>query len=633
MFHPSRRSAQALRSATLTTILLAALSSPAFATTSVDDGTIVVTATRQPTPANQLLGDISVLDRADIEQAGPGATLGEMLARLPGIEFSRQGGRGAPEAVFLRGTNAGHVLVLVDGMRIGSATLGATDLANIPSDQIERVEVIRGSASALYGSDEIGGVINIITREEGGPALSGEAGLGSRGAYAASAATAGTQGDLHYQLRAGLSGGDGQAAVTNASSPAYNPGNHGYWSRNLSAGVNYRISPRIEIGAQYFANENQSKFNSSWPSPTLDWRTRNRVSSISAYARLQPVKGWDSTLRLGSSVDDNRSFPSANPGQASDNFRTERTQITWQNDVDLPLGRALVLLERLEEKVVASSVFTLTRRDVNSLSLGWNGNAGAHYWQVNTRRDSNSQYGVKNTYTLGYGYQIAPAWRVAANAGTAFKAPSFNDLYYPLTPFAGVGNPALQPESSRNREISLHYAEGAHKASLTAFRNDIRNLISWEETPPGSWFYMPKNIGSARIDGWSLNYQWAIASGWRLQAAWNEQDPRDKASGKRLARRAAQFGTLGLDHDAGPWRVGAELQFSGNRYDDSANTRRLDSYTLVNVYGSYALTSAWSAFARIDNLLDEHYVLARSSDTTFASLGQSIFVGLRYQMK
>ncbi|QDX81638.1 hypothetical protein B9N43_10465 [Denitratisoma sp. DHT3] len=598
-----------------------------------DHGTIVVTATRQPTPARDLLNDFSVLTRSDIDKAGPSATLGDLLSRLPGIELSREGGRGANENIFIRGTNAGHALILIDGIRVGSATLGQANLSALPVEQMERIEVVRGPESALYGSDAIGGVVNIFTRGSKESSFSAKAGFGSRGSYAANVAKKSNIGDLNYQVSFGTNGEDGKSNVTNSDSFAYNPDKDGFWKRSAAMRIDYKLSSEAEIGAQYFYSQGQNKFDTSWPSKSYDWKTYSRISGSSAYARFQPAKEWTTSIRFDRSVDESDTVPSQTIGELRDDFRTERKQITWQNDINLPIGRALIAVDHLKEQIVTSSAFSLTERDINSLSLGWDASMEKHRWQANVRRDRNSQYGAKNTYNLGYGYQLTHAWRLATHVGTAFKAPSFNDLYYPNIPFVGSGNPNLRPETSRNRDVAVHYETEVHKASLTVFRNDIKNLISWEETSPGSWFYTPANVGKVRIDGWSLSYQWSIIDGWKLRATWNDQDARDVTTGNRLARRAEKFGTLGLEHETKQWLIGVELQASGDRYDNLANTRLLGGYGLVNVHSSYQLSPEWSAFARVDNLFDKHYELARSSNATFSSLGSTVFIGLRYLTK
>ena len=623
-----------LKRAALAAVLLQAFSLHAQ---TADEAAVVVVATRQPSRVNSLAADVTVLEREQIEQAGLTATLGDLLARTPGIELSRAGIRGAAESVFIRGANAGHTLVLVDGLRIGSATLGQTSIASIPLAQVERIEILRGAASALYGSEAIGGVIRISTKPGAdAPRLTASLGVGSRGTQEATLAHAGAFGDLRYALRFGDSSGRGVNVITNPTSAAFNPDRDGFWRRNVALHAAWQPQEGAEIGGHWLESDGANKFDTSFPTANADWQTRNKLVSQAAYARLRPADGWNSELRVGRGEDLSVTTPSQTPGQARDSFHTRQDQVVWQNDVSLPLGRALVALETLREEVASTNVYTNTRRTTDSVVLGWNGSTGAHFWQAGARRDDNSQFGGKSTGNVGYGYRLAERWRVSASTGTSFKAPTFNDLYFPNTPFVGVGNPNLQPESGRSKEAALHYEAGATAASLTVFRNDIRNLIQWQETTPGSWFYAPVNVGEARISGATAAWRTRLGE-WRFDAHATAQSPKDRASGEDLVRRARKFGVVAVGRDTGRWSSGVELHASGVRYDapdfvTGRNTRKMGGYGLVHLRGEYRLDGGWALFARVDNLFDKRYELVQSSTTNFAALGTQLFVGARFTL-
>ncbi|PKO82967.1 MAG: TonB-dependent receptor [Betaproteobacteria bacterium HGW-Betaproteobacteria-11] len=638
MNHPSRITAVA---AAVVSIFSASLS--AAAEPSTGNEAVVVIATRQPSRISALTTDITLLDRTTIEEAGPNATLGDLLTRVPGVELSRQGSRGAPEGIFIRGANTGHTLVLVDGLRVGSATLGATAIESLPLTQIERIEILRGAASALYGSDAIGGVIRITTRPATeSPRLDVSLGAGSRGAQEASLAHSGHFGQLDYGLRVSDSRNRGVSMITNPSSSAYNPDKDGSWRRTTALHATWRPNEKTEIGAQWFETDGMNRFDADGfppfgPPASSDWQTRHKITSYSAHAKTKLTDDWSSTFRAGRSEDDSVSTPSFTLGQANDRFKTRQDQFVWQNDIHLPLGQALVAVETLREKIASTNIYTGTQRTTDSLVLGWNGSAGAHFWQLAVRHDDNSQFGGKTTETLGYGYRLTPLWRVAANTGTSFKAPTFNDLYFPNTPFVGVGNPALQPETGRSNELALHYEEGDSQASLTAFRNTIHNLIQWEESPPGSFFYTPRNVGQARITGWTAAASTRLA-GWTVGGHLTVQNPKDMDTGEYLIRRAKKFATLSLGHDSGRWSWGGEIQGSGPRYDapdffTRKNTKKMGGYGVVNLHGEYQLDHGWSVFARVDNLFDKQYQLVTSSSTDYAALGTTVFVGARFTLK
>lgn len=603
-----------------------------------DEAAVIVVATRLPTRISNTTADVTLIEREQIEQAGPAATLGDLLARTPGIELSRQGSRGTPEGIFIRGANSGHTLFLIDGQRVGSATLGQTAIEATPLSQVERIEILRGPASALYGSDAIGGVIRITTRGGGeAPRLDMMVGAGSHGAQELSLAHAGQLGQVDYALRVGDSSARGVNAITNASSAAHNADKDGFWRRNLTLSAAWRPNDDAEIGGHWFESDGMNRFDASWPTATADWQTRHKVTSYAAHGKLNLTRNWTGILRAGRGEDASVTTPSSNFGQASDQFRTRQNQFVWQNDIRLSIGQALAAVETLREEVSSTNAYTGTRRSTDSLVLGWNGSVGSHFGQIGIRRDDNSQFGGKTTETLGYGYRFSENWRASASAGTSFKAPTFNDLYFPNTPFTGVGNPNLVPESGRSEEIALHHAGSNGTASLTGFRNRIRNLIQWEETAPGSWFYTPRNVGEARIAGWTIAFATRFAE-WTLDAHMTTQDPRDVATGEYLTRRARKFGTVALGRDNGHWSAGIEIQASGPRYDapdftTRLNTKVLGGYGLVNLRGEYRLDRDWSLVGRIDNVFDKQYELARSSSTAYASLATTVFVGARFVIR
>lgn len=623
------------------TVIAVALSialPPAFAVTD-DEAAIVVVATRQSSRVSDLAADVTVIERADIEAAGPAATLGDLLAGVPGVELSRQGSRGASENIFIRGANSGHTLVLVDGLRIGSSTLGVTSIETLPLAQVERVEVLRGPASALYGADAIGGVIRITTRQNAdAPTLDAHAGIGSHGVSEASIAHAGKLGaPVSYAIRAGETRARGVNAIANPNSPAYNDDKDGYWRRHLALDVAWRVDADTEVGLHWLDSQGQSKFDSSWPSAALDWRIRNDVSALSLNARRRVSERWTTELRIGRGEDMSTTTPSATAGQPHDRYATRQDQVVWQNDVRLPLGRALVALESLREEVTSSSIYTHTQRHTDSVVLGWNGSVDAHVWQVGLRHDDNSQFGGKTTHSAHYGYRFAPGWRVSAGLGTSFKAPTFNDLYYPNTPFVGVGNPNLVPEEGKSREVALGYADTHGEASLTAFRNHIRNLIQWQESPPGSWFYTPVNVGAARITGLTAAGKLRLGD-WVLGAQATFQSPKNSDNGEMLVRRARQYGKLTLDRSEGRWNYGVEFAGAGERQDAPSfvtgrNTQRMGGYGIVNLHGEYRVDAQWSLFGRVDNLFDKQYKLVGNAASSYATLGASAFVGARFTMK
>lgn len=569
--------------------------------------TVVVTATRQPMRVAETLADVTVIDRETIEESGQN-TLAQLLAHQPGVQLSANGGAGATSAVYLRGAEARHTLVLVDGMRIRSATTGQAALENIPLAEIDHIEILRGPASALYGSEAIGGVVQIFTRRnEGALRPNAYLGYGSYNTREADAGIGGSQNGLSYGLRAGTYDTDGFNA-TNKKSSSYNPDKDGFRQKHVAGNLAYRLGGGDEIGATFLDSEGTIHYDDS-PRP-IDSHSDTKLASYEAHLLNHLLDGWTSQLRVGGSTDDLHGYGSS----GATRYRTEQHQYQWQNDVRLPLGRALFALERSEDRVSSTTAYTIDHRSVNSALAGWSARLGRHDVQANLRRDDNSQFGAKTTWQAAYGYRFTDAWRAHAGAGTAFNAPTFNQLYWPDTGYGG-GNPNLKPENARNVEAGIAYAHGDHSVSLTVFRNRVDNLIS-------GW--PPANISRAKLEGATLAYTGTWA-GWCVTASFDALNARDEATGRRLARRANHQVQASAVRDFGAWTVGAELTDVGPRVDNVV-TQTMTGYTVANLFARYRVDAAWSVETRANNIANVNYETAYG----YAMPGANLFVGLRY---
>lgn len=595
------------------------ISATAQQLTSLDP--VMVTATRQPMRASELLSDISVIESEELRQAGQ-STVGDILSRQPGIEFSTSGSNGATGSVLMRGTSSGHTLVLIDGMRVGSASLGQmSSWSRIPASQIDRIEILRGPASSLYGSDAIGGVIQIFTRRGDGPMrVHAEVGSGTYDTYAGNLGISGGVAGFHYALDVSAYTTDGFSNIRNPRNSSYNPDRDGYNFQTVSGALSYDIAKGHEIGAQFFHSDGTNLYDSGSSKSTAakDYRNQLSLSSFNTYLKNQFTSNWTSTVRLGHSTDDSKNLTN---GVQSSLFRTDQDQYLWQNDLKTGVGNFLLGVERLEQNLSGTGNFRVSSRTIDSVLAGWNASYQGHSLQTNVRYDDNSQFGGKTTGSAAYGYRFTQNWRANIGYGTAFKAPSFNDLYYPLT-FGYQGNPNLRPEFAHNREAAIHFETGSHHVSLTYFLNRVSNLISW------SGVTTPGNVGTAELEGYTLAYEGRVDS-FILGANYNYLDPRDKTTGNQLARRAQNYGSVNVGQLIGPWEWRVEWQARDHSYDTDANTRKLGGYSLTNLYGAYRFAKDWSAFARINNLFDKNYELVGD----FGTPGFNAFVGIRYSPK
>lgn len=599
---------------------------------SIYAGDVVITASRIPEPRESALSDVSVITRDEIERAGQ-STLVELLRMQPGIEIESNGGLGMSSAIHLRGTSSQSVVVLLDGLRIGSATLGTTAFEQIAPDQIERIEIVRGPASSLYGSDAVGGVIQIFTRgSDSKPHMSASVGYGSHNTRQAAASINGAIDNTRYALNISSIDSDGISSLRTHA--GHDADDDGYRNLSVSGSLSHQIAQGHEIGLQFYDSFSNSEFDDDSVFPAHQ-RMIQRGFSITSRNQIQ--SWWQSNIRLGEGEDALDSFGSS---FGENRIQTYQRQYSWQNDLTLPLGTLTLAYDRLEQHIEANTNFTKTERNNNGWLASYLVDQGAHTFQTSLRRDDNSQFGQHNTGNISYGYRFNQFWRVTGSFGTAFRAPTFNDLYWPFQDFGPVdpldplgphftfqGNPNLKPETSRNKEISVVYDEGHHRVSVTAYRNEIKNLLVGSQ---GLINDFPTNVGSATIEGLTLTYEGWL-SNFHIRGSGDLQSPKNDDTGNLLTRRARQHAALWVGQNWGNLELGSEVIASGKRYDDSANTRELSGYAVVNLTANYKLKPEWSLNVRANNILDKEYALATLFGTPYNTPNSDVFIGLRWQ--
>ena len=578
---------------------------------------VVVTASRGPERVSALAAEVSVIDRAMLDQA-VGRTLVQVLSQLPGLQFSSNGGLGKTASLFIRGLESRHTLLLLDGVRVGSATVGTPSLDNLPLSAVERIEVVRGPMSALYGADATGGVIQIFTTR-------GRAGLQPSGSI-----TVGSQG--HAQVAAGLGYGQGafdasvqlqhtetrgfSATNDRALFGSYNPDNDGFRQNGGSLRLGWQAAPDWRVEALVLESNGRSAYDDG-PGADAEAGLRNSVQVLQVSGR--PLPAWRSTLSLSRSTDAYDTLSSASIYSTLGVISTQQQQLSWENRISTPLGTALVLAERLVQRVSKPDApFDVSERSINGLALGLNGQAGGHLWQGALRHDGNSQFGGQTTGAAAYAYQFTPAWRAGASVGTSFNAPSFNQLYYP-----GFGTPTLQPETSRQGEAYLRWTEAAHSLRATAYQTRIKGYIA---SGP-----QPTNIPQTRIQGLTLAYEGQFDA-LKLQASLDHLDPRNATEGsanfdKLLPRRAQNLLKSQADWTLGDWTMGGTLAAYSRRFDDAANTLALAGFATLDLRVERRIAPDWMLGARIDNVANRAYETAYGYNQP-QRLG---FLTLRYQ--
>lgn len=568
---------------------------------------IVVTATRTARTADETLASTTVITRRDIERSQV-VYVHELLQGLAGVSIANSGGAGKSTDVFLRGTNPDHVVVLIDGIKVGSATTGKAAFQDFPVEQIERIEVVRGPLSSLYGSEAIGGVIQIFTRKGGGTLTpTASVMLGSYNTRQATANFSGGGVDSWLNLGFGQLETDGFSATKGATEPDKD----GYRNTNLDLRAGYRLKPGTELDFHLLGAQAHSDFDGSF---------QNQVTSVQQIYGLslkhQASDLWSLKLAAGQSQDNSDNFLN---GVFKTRFDTRRNTLSWQNDLALAPDHLFTLgLDRQEDMVSSTTAYTVNSRDNTGLFTQYQGRAGKQDFRFSLRRDDNSQFGAHTTGNAAWGRALAEDLRVSLAYGTAFKAPTFNQLYYP-----GFGNPDLKPEHSRTLEAGLSGKTGAGRWSLNAFETRVTDLIGFDGVTN------PANA-SARIRGLEAISSLRLAD-WDTRLNLTLQDPENRSNtanyGKLLNRRAEQSLRLDLDRAFGAYRVGATLRAESRRYDNLANTTRLPGYALVDLRAEYALTRELRLQARAENLFDKDY----ETVSLYNQPGRSLFVTVRYQ--
>ena len=596
-----------LRHGALATALLLALPAAHAGDAATDLDNVVVTATRTALTADDTLAAVEVITRAQIERS-PARSLPQLLRGRAGITLVNQGGLGKLSTLFMRGTESDHVLFLVDGIRIGSPSSGLASLQDLPLAQIERIEIVRGPRSSLYGADAIGGVIQIFTRRgDAGSGVRGRAsiGAGSHGLREASAGVdlRGTRGgvgiDLAHQRTDGFNAcrGTYDPATWAGAGCFIVPGTHldrdGY--RNASAGLRADFAPSeawlLEARAMHADGRNAYDGDYVDSSDIVQ-----RV--VGASVRWTPSDALQLRLGLGRNTDlsDNQLA-----GSYANGFDTERDSASLQADMTLAEGHVLTAgFDWLRDVADIDDPWSsfVARRGNRAGFTQYQARVGAHDLQLSLRRDDNDQFGGHTTGGIAWGMDFAGTWRVTASHGTAFKAPSFNELYYPY-----YGNPLLRPERSRSSEASLGQRGDGWQWQASAYQTRVRDLIAHDAA-----LNLPGNIQAARIRGLELTT--ALQAGeWQLRGQLGVQHARNlgNATVSDLPRRPSRSARLDVDRSFGAWSAGASGIAESARWDDVANSLRVGGYATVDAWVRWRFAPAWTLQANLGNVFDKRY--------------------------
>ena len=575
---------------------------------------VVISASRTEQRIQDALPATTLITRADIDRA-QAVDLPSLIRNVTGIEIVQNGGAGTVSSAFIRGAESRHTLVLVDGIPINNLNFSAAALEHIPLVNVERIEVVRGNVSSLYGSNALGGVIQIFTRDAGtSPWTSLIAQVGSRGLVDVSgstgvkkesglALTASAQ-TLHYQ---------GFNAINQKELPGTNPDRDGYSRRVLSAGVSQDLSQLGRIGLKLSESKGVTEYDSQFGPATQTDKSNFALTNASLYGQFKLASDLQLDANMGQTSDSLDASVTAYPYRIKSSSQNSSLGLTWR-----ALQGHIVTAgyETTTQRLDSDTVYKKTERTLNASRLGYLINQGDHLLQINLRQDDYSDFGMATTGLFGYGYRLTPTVRVSANTSTGFMAPTFNDLYYPYG-----GNPNLRPEHLRSNEIAAQYASGAHDLRVTYFDNQFTDLIGNNSS------YVRTNIAKAQNKGVELIYLGKFASS-TINAGFTSQDPLNSITQKQLDRRAKTLANFGLNQDLGAWKVGAQTRYSSER-PDSAQTKTLSAYFVSDLTTSYQLSRDLKLIGRINNVFDRKFETAYG----YKQERRGVFAGLNWQMK
>ncbi|CAM3499249.1 TonB-dependent receptor domain-containing protein [Halomonas lysinitropha] len=611
----------------LTALGLAALPLAIHAQPSTDDqasatvelNPMVVTAALAPRTADQSLSSVTVIDEPALRRQDP-SSITEVLRGQAGVDVTTQGNFGKQSSVFIRGTGSNANVLMIDGIRLRSATTGAASWEFLNPRMFERAELVRGPRGSLFGADAVGGVIQLFTPEgqEGDPQPRFSVGGGSFETQRYSASLSGAEGGTRYHFAASRFDTEGAPVRRDGDDKGY----------DNTAGL-VRLSHTLvggsEVGMLALRGRGSTEFDASGPAED------DFVQQVAAvYAETPVTDTWTSRVTLSEARDERDSLAPT----YSSLFETRTRTAEWKNT--LAMGRHEVVFgaeyseDDLGDSQTSGLAFDEESRDNLAVFAQGLLDFQPLTTQLSLRHDDNQAFGEELTGSLALGYELDEYHVARASYGTAFRAPTFNELYFP---FVGSSNPDLDAESSETFELGIRGQYDAWFWDLVAYQTEVDELIALDAS------FRPVNVDEARIHGAELSAG-AELHGWTLAAAFTYTDPKDRDTGNQLARRATQSLRLDLDRELGDWSLGASWMAQNHRYNDSANQQRLPGYGIVDLRAGWDFAPMWSARLTVDNLLDKEYATARGSDfdpVTFEAIpfdyinaGRAAFVSVHF---
>ncbi|MCL9783583.1 TonB-dependent receptor [Vibrio sp. S4M6] len=581
------------------------------------DQTMVVMASPFEDQVSDLIAPVQIITKQEID-AIQAKSLTQVLQRLPGIQVSNQGGIGQNQSVFIRGRATKNILVLMNGVRIGSATTGQTNLAAIPLSGVQRIEVLQGPEAAVYGSDAVAGVINIITTSGVDGASSVSAGLGSYGLYDVSANTSATSEDNRawLNLSATHQAERGYNVQPNSTNPQ-NADDDGFNTQYLTLDIGIKQTPYLTLKANGYYQRQHTAYDSS---PGYADNTKNNLYALGLVGQYKKDK-LTSTTTFSTNQDSGESYgQGSTPGTIS----TNRYAIAWRNLYKTNDNLSLLGgVEWYQDRVNNTSAqYTEDRRNNSAAYTGARFSKDKFASEVNVRFDDNSAYGNFTTYQLASGYWLTKVTRITGSYGTSFKAPTFNDLYWPDDGNGYVGNPNLVPEKTKGGELAVESKFSLLDLRLSAYQSSVENMITYNYSNGTGTMV---NVGRARIRGYEIVGKFNLGPIYN-QVSYDYLDTENETTGNELQQRAKNSAKWNASYLLENWRLELSYLYQGKRYNDSANTQVLDPYSLVDFATTYYVSDHLSVAGKIGNLFNTNY----ETEKGYATPGRNYYISTTY---
>jgi vitamin B12 transporter len=599
----------------------ASLAATSFAQTSNEPQLqpVVVTASRNPQLLTDTLPHTTVISAQDINNS-PVKDLPSLLSREAGVQITQSGGLGTSASLFMRGSASLQVLVLLDGIPLTKQDAsGAVSLEHIALDQIDRIEIIRGNVSAIYGTGAVGGVVQLLTKSgsakpsaafsyEAGPRSSSKISWSAQGRMGEDGSTKIAAGLAHHST-------DGISAVNVLEQPGANADRDGYRNRSGSFSISQDLAKGHTLGLRLKQAKGRFEYDNPFGAPSDIQRGTTQLQTITLYTDNRITADWLSRLSWAQSTDKSTNFDNGAFGGSS-RFASRNRSVNWLNT--LALGKHWSLTAGLDQQHQAADVDDgfggqyQRSRSILALYAGLQGQIGAHSLQLNVRNDAIKAAQDASTYYLGYGYTLSPQWKLLASSSTAFNIAPLGYLFDP-----SFGNPALKPERAQSHELGLQWSQGSNVLRATLFDTRSRDVFEFDFS--SNTF---QNVAKTKNRGVELSFSGKLGSA-GVRTSLTAQKPQDSNSGQVLNRRAKSLMSVSVSQPVGAWRLGADLRYSGARRDGS---KRLGSYEVLDVSVRYAFHAQLQAYGRIENLLDRHY----QTVSGYNQIPRSVFVGLQW---